>query len=67
MVPFRRLLWRSRRRSWSRRESEVMGPRSEREGKERETTRPEAEHPTPSHAVGKPQASRPVQLERRLP
>lgn len=65
-VPFSRLLWRSKRRSWSRGEREVTGPRRESEGSERETTRPEAEHLTPSH-VAEEQASEPVQLERRLP
>lgn len=42
-----------------------MGPRREREGSEREMTRPVEEQTTPCQA--EEQASRPVQLEMRLP
>lgn len=66
MVPFKRLSWRSRKRSWSRRERGAMGPRSEWEGRESETTRwLLGEQTTPVHAAA--HASAPVQLDRRLP
>lgn len=64
--PFRRLLERSRRRSWSREEREEMGPRRLREGREREKTLPSEEQLTPTHLTEE-QASEDDQLERRLP
>lgn len=61
-VPFRRLLWRSRRRRWVREERASMGPRRLREGSTRVVTRLFGVQVTPCHEAE--QASGPVQLVR---
>lgn len=65
-MPLSLLSWRSRRRSWSKEEREVNGPRKDRDGRESSVTRcEEGEQETPCHE--EEQASEPDQFPARLP